>query len=200
MKLTLPNQLTIFRIIATPVFCYLIIQPGMLFRIAAFFIFLFASLSDWYDGYLARRYNLTSRWGQFMDPLADKILVSAALVVFAYMDYIYWWMVILVVFRDFLITFLRSFAVYVDKPIVTSSFAKGKTVVQMTFIFALLLYMNIPLFPEVRLNLVKHPWIQWTTLLMSVVVLLTLISGIHYLIANRDYLKEIGRRLILKNS
>ena len=200
MKMTIPNALTILRIILTPVFYYLILQPEPHLKIIAGVVFLIASITDWYDGYIARRFNMTSRWGQFMDPLADKFLVSTALAVFACLNYVYWWMVLIVIIRDFSITFLRSFAEYIGRPIITSSLAKWKTAFQMTFIFALLIYMNIPVFPDVRLNMVKAPWLQWTTLLFSIIVLLTAISGIHYLIVNRAHLNELMRRLFRKVS
>ncbi len=198
MKLTLPNQLTLFRIILTPVFYFVIIQPDTSFKLAAAVLFLVASITDWYDGYFARRFNLTSRWGQFMDPLADKLLVSTALIVFAQLDYIFWWMVIVVVLRDVLITGLRIFALYIGKPIITSSFAKWKTFLQMGFIFALLIYMNIPGLPEIHLQQVSNVWLLWTTLAFSLVVLFTAISGIYYLIMNFAHVSELTRRIIKK--
>ncbi len=198
MKFTLPNQLTLFRIILTPVFYFIIIQPEPSFKLAAAAIFFIASVTDWYDGYFARRFNLTSRWGQFMDPLADKFLVSAALIVFAQLDYILWWMVILVVLRDIIITGLRIFALYIGKPIITSSFAKWKTFLQMGFIFALLIYMNIPGVPEIHLHRVPNIWFLWTTLVFSAVVLFTTISGIHYLIMNFAHVSELTRRIFKK--
>ncbi|MGD9489537.1 MAG: CDP-diacylglycerol--glycerol-3-phosphate 3-phosphatidyltransferase [Calditrichaceae bacterium] len=194
MKLTIPNQLTIIRIILTPVFLYFIIQPDQSLILLASLIFMFAALTDWYDGYIARRLNLTSRWGQFMDPFADKILVSTALGAFAYLNYIYWWMVIVIVFRDFLITFLRSYALYRGKAIITSNFAKWKTFFQMVFIIALMIYINFPQLPDIHLNQTVNPFLLWTTLSLSFVVLLTAISGIHYLIVNRSHTIELWRR------
>jgi CDP-diacylglycerol--glycerol-3-phosphate 3-phosphatidyltransferase len=196
MQLTIPNQLTILRIFLTPVFVWFILKEELLYTHIATIIFFFASFTDWYDGYFARRYNLVSRWGQFMDPLADKILVSAALFVFAHQNYAKWWMVILVVFRDFLITFLRSFALSIGKPIITSTFAKWKTFTQMGFIFSLMIYVNFPQLPEVRLNIVNNPWGQWTTITFSVVVLLTILSGVHYITVNLTHIIELWRRVI----
>lgn len=196
--MTLPNQLTILRIVLTPVFFYLFIQTDPICKIVASLIFLLASLTDWYDGYIARRYDMTTRVGQFLDPLADKFLVSTALILFAYLNLIFWWMVILVVIRDFTVTFLRIYAVSIDKHIVTSSFAKWKTGIQMTFIFVLLLYLNLPFLPDIRLHLVSNPWLQWTTFSMSVVVLLTVISGIHYLIKNRSLFTELSQQIFGK--
>jgi len=194
MKLTIPNQLTIFRIIMTPIFIYAFTLPDKLSRLIATFVFMFAALTDWYDGYIARRFSMTSRFGQFMDPLADKILVSGALAVFAYMHYAFIWMVIVIIGRDFLITFLRIYALYHGKAIITSNFAKWKTFLQMAFILALLIYVNIPGLPEVRLNRVDHPWCQWTTITLTVVVILTVFSGVHYLIVNRSHLIELIKR------
>ena len=71
MKLTVPNQLTILRIILTPIFFYFIIQNSISDRLIGTIIFSRAAATDWYDGYIARRLNIVSRWGQFMDPLAD---------------------------------------------------------------------------------------------------------------------------------
>lgn len=194
MKLTVPNQLTIIRIILTPVFIFYMLKNDQSSLLIASIVFFVASLTDWYDGYIARRFHQTSRWGQFMDPLADKILVSSALAVFAWLDYIYWWMVILVIIRDLLITLLRSFAIYIGKPIITSVLAKWKTFLQMGFVFALIIYLNIPGLPELKLSLQEQPYFIWTTISFSVVVILTTLSGIIYLIVNRSHWIELFRR------
>ena len=131
MKLTIPNQLTILRILLTPVFLYLFVQESADQQLAGTIVFFIASFTDWYDGYIARKLNIVSRWGQFMDPLADKILISAAFFVLAYLKILFWWMVWIIVIRDFLITFLRIFALNMGKSVVTSTFAKWKTFSQM---------------------------------------------------------------------
>ena len=119
--ITIPNQLTIIRMILTPVFVYLFIIDDPVYKLAASIVFFVAAFTDWYDGYFARRFQSITRWGQFMDPLADKILVSSALFVFAYLEYVFWWMIIIIISRDALITFLRSFALRIGKPIITSA-------------------------------------------------------------------------------
>ncbi len=194
MRFTIPNQLTIIRILLTPVFVILFLKGGMFNIRVASIVYLVASITDWYDGYIARRMQLITRWGQFMDPLADKILVSSALAVFAARNYLEWWMVILIISRDFLITGLRSFALYIGKPIITSVLAKWKTFLQMAFIFALLIYLNIPGLPEIRLNLVKNPYLVWTSLVMDAIVVLTVVSGVHYLVVNREHMLELVKR------
>ena len=122
MKLTIPNQLTILRIVLTPVFLYFFLYNTMEYKLIGTIIFIFAAATDWYDGYVARKFNVITRWGQFMDPLADKILISSALCVFAYLGYIYWWMIIVIVVRDFFITFLTSLVQVPSIPSVRSSF------------------------------------------------------------------------------
>ncbi len=194
MKINIPNQLTFFRIILTPIFIFIIIENTARSRFLATLLFFLAALTDWYDGYIARRFSQTSRLGQFMDPLADKILVSGALATFAYMNYAYTWMVVVIVGRDFLITFLRSYALYHGKSIITSTFAKWKTFLQMAFLVTLLIYINIPGLPDLRLDSAENPWLLWTTLTLSVVVILTVLSGIHYLVVNRAHVIELTKR------
>jgi CDP-diacylglycerol--glycerol-3-phosphate 3-phosphatidyltransferase len=190
MKLTVPNQLTILRILLTPVFLYFYLQsdPGQ--KIIGTVIFFIAAATDWYDGYVARRFNIITRWGQFMDPLADKILISAALIVFAYSGFLYWWMVWIIVLRDFLITFLRMYALHHGKSIVTSQAAKWKTTLQMTAVSVLLLYSNFDI------DLVSHPppYTNWISITFVAVTLLTAFTGFQYLVENRSHVFEIWRR------
>ena len=195
MKLTIPNQLTILRIILTPVFLYLFIQESVDLQLAGTIVFFVASATDWYDGYIARKFNVITRWGQFMDPLADKILISAAFFVLAYVKVLFWWMVWIIVVRDFLLTFLRIFALKVGKSVVTSTFAKWKTFSQMGVLIIVLLYINIMnygLFPALNKPV---PYNHWISLLMLFVTFITALSGIFYLIENRAHLYEIYRRI-----
>lgn len=194
MRYSIPNQLTIIRILLTPVFIFYFLKGGVVNIRIASLIYLIASLTDWYDGYIARKMHMVTRLGQFMDPLADKILVSSALIVFAYENYLQWWLVIIIIARDFLVTGLRLFALYIGKPIITSILAKWKTFLQMAFIFALLIYLNIPGVPEIRLDQVTRPYLLWTSLVMYLIVVLTVISGVHYLIVNRSHALELIKR------
>lgn len=194
MKLTVPNQLTILRIILTPIFLYFFIQDSMVSKLVGTLIFSFAAATDWYDGYIARRMNIVSRWGQFMDPLADKILISSAMIAFAYLGFVYWWMVIIIVFRDFLITFLRMYALHRGKSIVTSLLAKWKTFVQMIAVFILLIYLNFPEANIYHLNKYPPPYSNWISIIFLVVTALTAISGVQYLIENRSHLVELVKR------
>lgn len=154
-----------------------------------------AAATDWYDGYLARRINHTTRLGQFLDPIADKVLVLTAMAMFAIKNYVYWWMIIIIIIRDVLITSLRLYALQHGKSIITSSFAKWKTFIQMGFIFAVIIYINIPGAPDIHLSYTRSDWVLWTTISAIIVVLLTFASGIHYLYFNRSHLIEIFKRL-----
>lgn len=198
MKLTIPNQLTILRILLTPLFLYLFIQESPEQQLAGTIVFFIASATDWYDGYIARKLNIVSRWGQFMDPLADKILISSAFIVLAYLNILFWWMVWIIVVRDFLITFLRIFALKLGKSVVTSTFAKWKTFSQMTVLILVLLYinfMNFHFFPSLKIPV---NYTHWISISMIIVTIITAFSGIQYMIENRSHLYEIYRRVLGK--
>jgi CDP-diacylglycerol--glycerol-3-phosphate 3-phosphatidyltransferase len=137
--MTLPNQLTIFRIVLSPAFLFLFLQDDPLLKQISLIVFILAALSDWYDGWLARKFNYITEWGKFMDPLADKFLTSVGFLGLVFVGILELWMVIIIVVRDFGVTILR---IYSDKkgiPFVTSYFAKWKTMIQMTFLYYLLI-------------------------------------------------------------
>ena len=97
VELTLPNQLTLLRVLLTPVFVALLLSTTPLYLQLSLVVFVIAALTDWYDGWAARRLGYVSRWGKFMDPLADKILSAAALLAFAWIGLINSWMVWLII-------------------------------------------------------------------------------------------------------
>ena len=132
--MVLPNQLTILRIILTPVFLFFFLSDNPIFKIISLGIFIVAALTDWYDGWLARKFNYITNWGKFWDPLADKILTSGAFIGFVILKIIPLWMVVIIIARDFIITSLRSYADYKDISFHTSYYAKWKTFFQMIFL------------------------------------------------------------------
>ena len=195
MKLTVPNQLTILRMILTPLFVFFFIQNSISDKLTGTILFTLAAATDWYDGYIARKLNIVSRWGQFMDPLADKILISSALIVFASLGYVYWWMVNIIIIRDFLITFLRMYALHRGKSIVTSQLAKWKTFFQMVAVFILLVYLNFPA-SSVHTSQKYHlGYSHWISILYLLVTLISAVTGLQYLIENRSHVVEIVKRL-----
>ena len=148
--MTLPNQLTILRIILSPVFLYLFLSDIIWMKQVSIAVYIVAALSDWYDGWLARKFNYITSWGKFWDPLADKILTSAAFIGFAIVDLIPWWMVIIIVGRDVLITLLRVFADLKSYTFTTSYYAKWKTLLQMIFLYYLLILFVARYTPEIN--------------------------------------------------
>lgn len=113
-------------------------------------IYIVAALSDWYDGWLARKFNYITSWGKFWDPLADKILTSFAFISFAIVDLIPWWMVVIIVGRDVVITLLRVFADMKNYNFTTSYYAKWKTMLQMVFLYYLLILYVAQYSPEIN--------------------------------------------------
>ncbi|MFZ5518143.1 MAG: CDP-diacylglycerol--glycerol-3-phosphate 3-phosphatidyltransferase [Candidatus Zhuqueibacterota bacterium] len=189
-----PTQLTVLRIILTPVFLFLIFIHGFNFKLLAFLVFIIASLTDWYDGYYARKFGTVSKWGKFLDPLADKILVSAALFAFYSLGYIKLWVVIIIVARDFLITGLRSYALFKQRPVVTSQLARVKTFVQMGSVFIIFIYMmfdHLALSRDSQFQMIELlTKIQFIDRMMVFVVFLTVYTAIMYLIENRNHVTD----------
>lgn len=195
IELTLPNQLTLLRIVLTPVFVAFLLSESTFLRQLSLFVFVLAALTDWYDGWIARKLGTTSRWGKFLDPLADKILSSAALLSYAWLGLIAWWMVWIVVVRDFLMTGLRVLAEYKDQPIITSKSAQAKTFGQFVAIYyILILYIarTIPgLYAEVgpTIDTLMHPQVLFGMMLL--VTITTVGTMVAYVIDNRKFLRDL---------
>jgi CDP-diacylglycerol--glycerol-3-phosphate 3-phosphatidyltransferase len=200
MRLTIPNQLTLLRIILTLVFLYYFLEADPNAQLIASIIFIMASLTDWYDGWFARRFGVITRWGQFMDPLADKFLVSSALIVFAVMDYVKWWMVWIIVGRDILVTIIRIYAINKGRPIVTSILAKWKTFIQMIIILVILGYINWLNFYGAGSFTYHARYLDPIGLSMLFVTLLTLVSAILYIYENWRLIWRMLKELFARSS
>jgi CDP-diacylglycerol--glycerol-3-phosphate 3-phosphatidyltransferase len=186
--MTLPNQLTILRIILSPIFLFFFLSDVILMKQISVAIYIVAALSDWYDGWLARKFNYITSWGKFWDPLADKILTSVAFIGFAIVDLIPWWMVIVIVGRDVIITLLRVFADMKNYTFTTSYYAKWKTMLQMIFLYYLLLLYVAQFSPDINLRygdlislLLNNKLIYFIALLITII---TFHSGVLYIIRN----------------
>jgi len=193
--MNLPNQLTLLRIFLTPIFVLLLFMDTTVSQLGSFIVFSLASVTDWYDGYAARKFGFISTWGKFFDPLADKILVSSGFVSFSILGYVPVWMVIILVARDFFITILRSYAVIKKRPIETNVFAKAKTFFQFCVLYFIFLYhllgkqdlgKGVAKVLEVIQNL------NVIFALLCIITFLTAISGLIYLIENRSHLRQMG--------
>jgi CDP-diacylglycerol--glycerol-3-phosphate 3-phosphatidyltransferase len=198
IQLTLPNQLTLLRILLTPVFVLLLMSGTSLYLQLSLVVFVVAALTDWYDGWIARKMGHSSRWGKFLDPLADKILSSAALLTFVGLNLVDGWMVWVVIVRDFLITGLRSYAEYLDKPIITTRGAQAKTFGQfVTIYYILILYVGRSIPPVYQqfgptIDALMHPKVLFGMMLL--VTLSTAGTGIAYVFDNRNVLRELYER------
>ena len=136
----IPNFLTTLRVCLIPFFLYFLFFKDVESKVIALIIFIIASLTDLLDGYLARKWKVTSKLGTFLDPLADKALIISALVAFILLDnQIPIWMLIVIVSRDILITLMRILGKRKGMEVKTSTLGKVKTVVQMTTIILILL-------------------------------------------------------------
>ena len=142
--MNLPNILTILRVISVPFFVYLLLQPELISRVIAFVLFVFASVTDLIDGYLARKWKQETELGKFLDPLADKFLVLGAFLTFFGMSsQVKLWMVLCIVGRDMLITVMRWLAIHKGTSLRTSVFGKIKTSFQMFAIGTILLSFTL---------------------------------------------------------
>lgn len=198
LQLNLPNQLTLLRVVLTPVFALLLLSESSLNKQVSLIVFIVAALTDWYDGWIARKLGYISRWGKFLDPLADKILSSVALLVYAALGLVDAWMVWIVIFRDFLITGLRTYAEYKDQPIVTSKGAQAKTFGQFVVIYyILILYVgrSVPIVYQRfgdAIDALMHPQVLYGMMLL--VTLSTVGTAVVYLFDNRTFLRELYER------
>lgn len=193
--MTLPNQLTILRITLTPIFLYLFLSKEPLLIQISLGVFFIAALTDWYDGWLARKFNYITDWGKFWDPLADKILTSTAFLGFVFVGLLELWMVILIIFRDLIVTLLRIYAESRGYNFVTSYYAKWKTVFQMVFLYYLLLLygglntIEIYTGNENLFNQLSNKDLIY--LIMFVITLITVHSGVTYLLKNKHLIKKL---------
>lgn len=191
----LPNQLTVMRIILTPVFFFLFLQESAIMQQISVIVFLIAAITDWYDGWLARKFNYITSWGKFMDPLADKILTSAAFLGFVFLGILPGWMVYIIIIRDFLITGLRSFAELKKHSFYTSRSAKIKTFVQMFFLYYLLIIYVLRTFPsfihefEYYYKLFSDKSLIYYIMLF--VTVFTAYTGFSYIYKNRFMIREL---------
>lgn len=189
--MNLPNKLTVFRIIMVPVFLFLFCVPlpisDTALRIIIAAIFAVVSLTDMIDGKIARKYNLITDFGKFMDPLADKFLVISAclgiLVKFDYLRPVFVWAAAIVIFREFAVTSLRMVAANKAGLVIAAAWlGKVKTTTQMICILCVLLEpVILPFKPFTEWHLLSY-------ITIAAMTVMTLWSGIDYLIAYKPYI------------
>lgn len=174
--MNLANKLTIVRIFLVPLFMIVLLMDLPFGDYIATGVFVVAASTDVLDGYIARSRNQVTKFGKFMDPLADKLLVSAALIMLVEMNRLSSWIVIIIIAREFAITGLRVLAASEGITIAASWWGKFKTVSQIVAIVALLLNN----YPFSLLN------VPFDTIAVILAVIFTIISGADYLIKNKE--------------
>ncbi len=193
---TVANFFSFLRIILTPLFLYFLFEKGPYYELLALFIFVAASVTDAYDGYFARKYKTVSSFGVFLDPLADKVLMSAAFISFVVLGLIPLWMVILVLLRDLLITILRLSMQAKESTMTTRISAKIKTGSQIgvvCFILTYLITQRWNVFYNIK-DIIKNYMVDQyhiIYILMLLVTIFTVWTGIEYLIVNKKVIKEV---------
>ena len=171
------NKLTIIRVVLVPIFMVLLMIDNFACQMGALLVFALASLTDMIDGQIARKRNQITTFGKFMDPLADKILTTAAFVVFLQQGIIDSWALMLILAREFMVAGVRLCAVGEGKVIAASFWGKFKTVSQMIAIMATIIIMSLPFIPEITGTIISE-------ILIWISVFFTVISGIEYLKQN----------------
>ncbi|WP_026105041.1 CDP-diacylglycerol--glycerol-3-phosphate 3-phosphatidyltransferase [Halalkalibacterium ligniniphilum] len=188
--MNLPNKITISRICLIPLFLVFLLAPINLgtwqgfgvdiptAHLLAVFLFIVASATDWLDGYYARKLQLVTNFGKFLDPLADKLLITAALIGLVELQLLPAWMAIVIISREFAVTGIRLVASAEGEVIAASNLGKLKTVSQIVAISALMLY-NAPF------SAIGFPF---ATIAIWIATILTIISGIDYFQKNKHIL------------
>lgn len=197
LHFTLPNFISFLRVLLSPVFFVLLRSEHPLGVRFAVLVFIIGAVSDYFDGFFARRWKQVSAFGAFFDPLADKVLTATAFFAFASLGYLEYWMVLIVVARDIITTLLRVYADSIDNSIVTSSSAKLKTFLQMIFISYLLLLFALWESREFSADI--REFFGWllqsdaTHLMMLALTLYTVWTTVLYLITNKSIVQQFWR-------
>lgn len=178
--MNLPNKLTTFRVILIPFFVFFMLAPNMtgINHYIAAAIFIVASLTDLLDGKIARKYNLVTNFGKFMDPLADKLLVCSAMICLIQTGQLVAWIVVIIIAREFIISGFRLIASDNGVVIAASYWGKFKTTFQMLMVIVLILNVQMPFFQILG------------KILTYAALILTVVSLIDYIVKNKDVLKE----------
>ena len=177
--MNLPNKLTLFRVILIPFFVFFLLsKAGEASNVIALIIFVIASLTDWLDGKIARKYNLITDFGKFMDPLADKLLVCSAMICFVELHKLPAWIVVIIIAREFIISGFRLIAADNGVVIAASIYGKFKTVTQMAMIILLLIDIDQPAYRTL------------TQVIIYLALIMTVVSLCEYIYKNRGVLKE----------
>ncbi|MEP1152319.1 MAG: CDP-diacylglycerol--glycerol-3-phosphate 3-phosphatidyltransferase [Balneola sp.] len=190
---SLPNILSSLRIVLAPVFLYLYLQGGLVWGLLSILVFTIAAITDYFDGHYARKYQIETSLGVFLDPLADKVLTFSAFIVLPFIDesQFPWWAVALIIVRDVFMTSLRVYANKKNMQMKTRNLAKTKTTIQLTFLYVALL---LGVFEGTE-NFIAH----WAEVILSTgvmfwvmmfVTFVTVYSGLEYIFTNKKLFRS----------
>ena len=182
----IPNFLTSTRIFLVPVFLYCLFTDFSHGKLLALIVFLSAAITDAYDGKIARKYDIESKFGVFFDPLADKLLVLSAFYGFMFLPVlsttVKLWMIILISFRDILVTLMRTLMQYKGVTMITSKAGKLKTFLQITTINFILIYLILKSYQvDIPPDILQYNSLYF---LMVITTLITFYTGVHYVYHN----------------
>ena len=200
-----PNTLSLIRILLAPVFLYLFLSdsPGLV--AASFAVYTIAALTDWYDGWYARRYGFKTRWGQFIDPLADKILTSATFIGFYLMKQqnpVFFGpsepvpleiLIAVIIFRDIVLTIARSVQELRGREFRTSMISKTKTFIQMSFIFLIIGLISISALASgsgISISINNYLQSQINYYILLLITVLTAASGVAYIFESGENIEK----------
>lgn len=196
--MNLPNKLTVLRIILVPFMVAVMLIPFPFHYLVAGLIFGAASLTDYFDGKIARERNLITNFGKFADPIADKILVVSALVCFLANGLCDPIIILIVLFREFVVTSIRLSAASSGTVVAANMWGKVKTVTQMiaiiaVFVFqvALEVYAVFPYAPQLAIQMMENIFYVVGEIMMWISVVFTVISGVKYVLDNKDAISEM---------
>lgn len=193
--MNLPNKITLSRIVLAFIFMFFLFSHFPAAKYLALFIFVVACLTDLWDGRIARQRKLENDFGRLMDPIADKILILAAFLAFVEMEIIPAWMVIIIIFRELIITGLRINAATRGMVLAASLAGKHKTASQMIAIISILVFLILRETFQEFCGPACELWFKRIVFyLMLITVILTLISGLSYLIRNKNTLFMINEK------
>ena len=190
--MNLANKLTLIRIILVPIFLVFIAYQDLPYgSVIATLIFIIASVTDQLDGYIARSRNQVTNFGKFMDPLADKLLVTAALISLVELQLVPAWAAIVIIAREFAVSGLRTIAASEGLVIAASWWGKIKTVIQIIAIVLLLLQVNIINSPGIKelvagSSFLRNLFIYVPDIFLYLAVAITIISGVDYFRKNKN--------------
>jgi len=205
--MNLPNRLSLCRIVIIPFILLTLLMGGSdqmnpyvagLYRLTALVMLIFASFTDWLDGYIARKRNIITNLGKLLDPLADKLLVMSLFIAFIELDLFPAWLIVIILCREFLVTGLRSLAAVHGTVLAADNWGKHKTAWQLITIILTMIFLTVRDFGNHYgyWNNTLFGWpldqvsIVFLNLLLYGTVILTVLSGWFYLTANRSILTE----------